>query len=116
MVAKAVMIITGVPGRAELVMWKTYELPITVLSAAIARAGLGSGWTLGPHHALVTGTQSVLVRGDGSQRRVYEDQDVVWTIAGTGAYGYYGRYPFRDQLTHNGRNAFQCDGETAGIR
>jgi len=82
--------ITLVPGRAEQVMWKEYELPVTVLSAAIIRSGLGSGWTLSPHHALITGAQSVLVRGDGSQRRVYEGQNLVWTVAGTGVYGFSG--------------------------
>ena len=82
--------VTLLPGRAEQVMWKEYEYPMSALSAGIIRSGLGSGWTLTPHHGLITGRQPILVRGDGTQRRVHGGQDLVWTVAGNGTAGFSG--------------------------
>ena len=72
------------------VMWTTHLLPIAAKAAAIERAGLGAGWTLSAHHHLITGAEKILLRGDGSQYRIPDGQDMVWTVAGNGTAGFSG--------------------------
>ena len=74
--------------RDSMAMWKVSRLKLPALPAALETAGLGNGWSITPHHSLITGKQKILVRGDGTSTHPPEGQNLVWTFAGTGTGGY----------------------------
>ncbi|WP_394699258.1 RHS repeat-associated core domain-containing protein [uncultured Desulfobacter sp.] len=73
--------------RDSMAMWKVSKLKLPALPEALETTSLGNGWSITPHHSLITGKQKILVRGDGTSTHPPEGQNLVWTVAGTGTEG-----------------------------
>jgi len=72
--------------RDKMVIWTTNKMTLPPLSGTLDHSGLGNGWSISPHHHLIQGKESLLVRGDGTTQTLPEN--LITTFAGNGTPGF----------------------------